>query len=358
MDAQGRKYALCLSGGGFKGYFQVGVLDYLNEKGIKFDHVSGVSVGALNGSFVAMDKFKELKELWNGVLAKGYTEIYTSDYIDFVAGKMNPNYDKIWNSVKPKASVWDIATALFSKSKRNELIQSTMAKLLTVKSIANNQPLITKLEQYVKLKDFKIPFDCGLVSLSSGDYFSAKPENFDSDRDYALAIAASATMPIVWSPIESITTKTQVIKNSVDGGIRNISPLGDTVDYIVNDETPNSQWTIIIVNCTSGKINRLSSDSLNIASIAGRVFDDITLNEIFNGDIKEFLNTNEFVKQLGETPLYNIKGKKMNYFNHVLIQPTEFELGNTLDSSTETLHNRYKLGRELAKNTIEQYGLF
>ena len=72
--ANQKKYALVLSGGGFKGAFQVGALQYLLENGIrhndgtvminpKFDFIAGVSVGALNGSFMAMEDFEGLKKL-------------------------------------------------------------------------------------------------------------------------------------------------------------------------------------------------------------------------------------------------------------------------------------------------------
>lgn len=44
------KSALVLEGGGMRGSYTAGVLDYLMEKGVKFDTVYGVSAGALNGA--------------------------------------------------------------------------------------------------------------------------------------------------------------------------------------------------------------------------------------------------------------------------------------------------------------------
>ena len=44
------KTALILEGGGMRGTYTAGVLDYLMEKGIKFDSIYGVSAGALNGA--------------------------------------------------------------------------------------------------------------------------------------------------------------------------------------------------------------------------------------------------------------------------------------------------------------------
>ncbi len=44
-----KKTALILEGGGMRGTYTSGVLDYLLEKGIVFDSIYGVSAGALNG---------------------------------------------------------------------------------------------------------------------------------------------------------------------------------------------------------------------------------------------------------------------------------------------------------------------
>ena len=44
-----KKSALILEGGGMRGTYTSGVLDYLLEKGIVFDSIYGVSAGALNG---------------------------------------------------------------------------------------------------------------------------------------------------------------------------------------------------------------------------------------------------------------------------------------------------------------------
>ena len=47
------KVALCLGGGGARGFAHIGALKAFEEAGIKFDMVSGTSVGALVGAFYA-----------------------------------------------------------------------------------------------------------------------------------------------------------------------------------------------------------------------------------------------------------------------------------------------------------------
>jgi len=58
------KSGLCLAGGGAFGAYEVGVYQAMQDIGIKFDMVSGSSVGAINAAFIAGDKFKDLKYLW------------------------------------------------------------------------------------------------------------------------------------------------------------------------------------------------------------------------------------------------------------------------------------------------------
>lgn len=45
------KMALALSAGGARGAYEVGALLFLAEHGVRFDAVSGASIGALNGAF-------------------------------------------------------------------------------------------------------------------------------------------------------------------------------------------------------------------------------------------------------------------------------------------------------------------
>lgn len=55
---------LVLEGGGAKGSFHVGALKTLYERGYSFDGVTGTSIGALNGAFIAQNDFEKLYEIW------------------------------------------------------------------------------------------------------------------------------------------------------------------------------------------------------------------------------------------------------------------------------------------------------
>lgn len=62
-----KTYAVALEGGGAKGAYQVGVWRALEEHGIRYNAVSGVSVGALNGAMMAMRDLSRAEELWENI---------------------------------------------------------------------------------------------------------------------------------------------------------------------------------------------------------------------------------------------------------------------------------------------------
>lgn len=82
----GVTYAVALSGGGAKGGYEVGVWRALEEAGIKYDAVSGTSVGALNGAFMTMRDLDTAESVWRN--------IRYSDVMDVDDDNMGKLFDK------------------------------------------------------------------------------------------------------------------------------------------------------------------------------------------------------------------------------------------------------------------------
>jgi NTE family protein len=195
--------ALVLSGGGVKGAYQVGALKkWLLEDGRDYDILCGVSVGALNVSFLSQaplgniaEAYKKLADLWGTI---------TDDKVR-------------------KSRCFGMLSALWSVSvyKSHPLVQ-LINESLDVKAVAASGRKVR----------------VGCTSWSTGEYRLAE----ETDPDFAKWVAASASFPVFLEPVEvdgQLWT---------DGGVRSVTPLGtairlgaDEIDVIMctNPDIPN-----------------------------------------------------------------------------------------------------------------------
>ncbi|MBL4862994.1 MAG: patatin-like phospholipase family protein, partial [Crocinitomicaceae bacterium] len=349
------KLALVLSGGGFNGAFQLGVINYINENWkkitglstpMKFDIIAGVSTGALNGSLIAMNKLDLLNDLWIHQIGKnGVTEIYTSDFIDTSSKsdkvKLKIDLRSIGRKLLPeldfKLNFFNKLGLIFSKNKRKQIIKGVLGdiesgfkdSLSKIRSIADNTPLKKKLEKYLDRSAINgTEFLCGFVSLDTGEYHSVMHDEFASEQDFVKGVLASSAIPLIWSPVDSIRFNTQngTINSlsNVDGGVRNVSPLGDVIK-LINKDTEDCHYKIIVINCNSGEAKQKNFAKKSIAAITARSLYDITMTEIFNNDVDHFVKINNLIKQAeawdNEIVLYSHKKNALKSFDAVIISP-------------------------------------
>lgn len=62
-----KTYAIALEGGGARGAWQVGAWRALEEAGIRYNAVSGTSVGAINGALMAMRDLTQAEQIWKDI---------------------------------------------------------------------------------------------------------------------------------------------------------------------------------------------------------------------------------------------------------------------------------------------------
>ena len=55
---------LFLQGGGAKGAFEAGAIYAMHKKKLKFDIISGTSIGAVNGYFIYTNNIEKIKEIY------------------------------------------------------------------------------------------------------------------------------------------------------------------------------------------------------------------------------------------------------------------------------------------------------
>lgn len=332
------KHALILSGGGYKCAFQVGAYQILKERGIKFSAVSGISGGGLNTALIAQEKDKELMELWNNAADGIGGIIFGSNLAEISDGKMKANISKIKEVALKGISKGRIFSALtstfFNGRKFEETAKQAFDNIDYSDGLLTNTPLIELLQKYIKLKDFKMDAYLGITEFTTGlGWELSVKEDFITDKDVALAYAASANMPVILPNIPRINTKKGTFIELVDGGLRTVSPIGQVFDS-VERANKNEDWTFWVVNANS-KMLPVMEDMRRMSVRIGRSI-DVLLNQVFNDDIDKTVIINKAAKSLG---------KKEVIIN--IIEPQPGLLGSTLDCRKEVIDQRISMGRAL-----------
>jgi NTE family protein len=177
----------------------------------------------------------------------------------------------------------------------------------------------------------------GSVSLVSGEYVEFR----GGDPNLMEAVLASTVMPIIWTPVDI----SEQYRSMVDGGVRNISPIGDILDADPDE--------VVIINCSPETSDALPAPPKDIAKIGIRTL-DILLNELFRSDMREFEHINALVKQaeaLGHTLYHPTSGRPLKYYDCKIIEPLA-PLGDTLDFSQAAVQRSLAAGVERARQVL------
>ena len=205
------KRALVLSGGGSRGCYSTGALKALIEAGHRWDSIHGISVGALNGAWLASHALQEdydiagLYSIWQAIQK-------TEDMV------------KPWSKIRVLNYLMSIWKGSLNSRKNLEAVMN--------KNISAEM-----------LKASGVNFTVGVVSLNTGKYNTVSGSN-PQIVDYVLA---SSLLPVVYNPIIIDGEKW------VDGGIRHQIPIiealmerPDEIDVILN-RNPVADYDIRIV---------------------------------------------------------------------------------------------------------------
>lgn len=289
------KRALVLSGGGSRGAYQAGVVYHLlAEKGFQYDIITGTSVGALNGAFLAMFAKGQEKEAAEG-LKKIWCEI------------SDKKVYKYWY----KGILW-------------------LLPLLWKPSVYNTQPLadfVSGMIDIEKLKTSGKELRVGAVSLYSGER-----QVWTQDHpDIAKVVLASSSFPVFLEPIqigEDLFT---------DDGVREQTPCEEAIKTgathldIVECSGPGVQGTIKKKNAINVALRSLTSQ----------------IAEIQKGDIKAI----ELYNALIEAGSYKAVGKRI-ITNNRIFPRGNLNLESPLDFDTKKAIENFQLGLEEARTKI------
>ena len=322
--------ALVLSGGGSRGAFQLGAADYLvNERGLDFQVIAGVSAGSLNAALMAQgagleglkSSLGELRSLWSGI--RSIRDIFSPRFL----GKL---------------------LVLFAKD-----------------SVYSTKPLADLIARHVspeRLRASGKELRIGAVSLETGDYVTVD-QGDPRIRDWTLA---SAAIPLVFPPV-AIGDQT-----TVDGGARNLTPLEDAFTALKalgsGEGEPDEMYVILASPLELGVDRTPRKSGLAITKRAV----EILVNEVFREDLTYALAINDSVRGylqirhrlavrlgpgeadeiLGEAP-FPFRPPKFRYVPIWTIVP-DSSYSEALEFDPAKIEMAFKAGREAAKSPLTE----
>jgi len=183
--------ALVLSGGGAKGAHSVGVIKYLVEDlGLQYDCLCGISVGALNAAYMALYPKGQEKQALAG-LENLWLWLSTS------------RVRKNWLPLGPVHALW-------------------------LDSIYNSEPLMDLVHTDVDLK--KIRANGRKVAVGATSVTKAQYRTFTQDDDcFVDGVLASSAFPMGLCPIVIDGEKYS------DGGLKHIVPVQEAINFGATD---------------------------------------------------------------------------------------------------------------------------
>jgi NTE family protein len=309
--------ALVLSVGGSKGAFQLGVLKHLLDKdpNLDYDIYSGISVGALNASFLAMGSLKEtlpkLEQIWfkdikdNKSIWKHHLWWYILFGICLIIFLVIIVFLSLILHVYKAITIGLFLLTICS-------FYIPFFSLKNSKSIYKTNPLrsiISKNLDVNKLRTSGKILRVGAVCFETGEYKTGK----ESDYNIIDWIMASSAFPIFFP-----TVKIEG-KNWLDGGIINIAD--------INSAVSSGATEIDVILCNP--IDQSTVKKNGLLNQFERVL-DLMSAEIFSNDITNYRS-------------------KVNI--RIFMPEKNFNV-SSLDFNSDKIKMMFESGQAIAKKTL------
>jgi len=293
---------VCISGGGAKIGFAVGVLEVMEEHGIKIDLAYGISSGSMCTAALCYGDVPFLKKTLLDIRKR----------------------DDVLKSQWTKA-VWTLMTGWGKADGWYEM--DTMRRKLN--TLPHAQPRMKGVVGYVKLQS-------GNIEYKSSDSVSKE--------DFLDAVQASCSIP-VYMQSQRVGTD-----NYVDGGIRDVLPLKPLVKDLLNVDEVH---VVCLSPLTTPPTDKMYK---SIVQVAGRSV-DLLVNEVLQNDYDYAVLINKLLdhKHLLSSDLQSwLAGKRIIKLFRYLPTKTICE---TTDFRTEMIQKGIDHGREIASVVLENYPL-
>lgn len=256
------KTALIFEGGGCKGAFEAGIIQYLSEqylskKKYPINLVGGTSVGGLNAACFAFNKIDDLLKLWNGIQNdKVYSPPNLLDLVSYLDKKADKEtiqevknfthqllswfsdhsflcYINIARIISLFFAAKNIAKKLSLDSEHEQALKTAIFNILEKNSLLDNTPLRQTLEGLFgqqKVTDAPIHLYITAFQLQSEELTIFGPDAKAENKDALVVDALMATSAIQGAfPVKTIGGL-----QYIDGGNGANLPLAYAVNHQCN----------------------------------------------------------------------------------------------------------------------------
>ena len=165
-----KTYAIALEGGGAKGAYEVGVWQALEEAGIKYNAVSGTSVGALNGAMMVMRDLEGAVRAWK--------DIRLSDVID-LEGDQEENLHKVLNGEVDLRDIQELIPQALDIIRNRGL------------DVAPLRAWVHEVADEKKIKESDVEFFVSTVSLTDKKGLEVKVNDLPEDEICDMLLASA-----------------------------------------------------------------------------------------------------------------------------------------------------------------------
>ncbi len=295
------KIGVCISGGGAKIGFAVGVLEVMQEKEIHIDLAYGISSGSLCTSALCYGDIPFLKKQLLGITGR-----------DDVLKKQ-------WTK-----AIW---TLLTGKGKADGWFEmDTMRRKLD--DLPLDQPRIKGVVGYVILQSGSIEY---------------KASDATSKKEFLDAVQASCSIPVY------MQTQRAGTENHVDGGVRDVLPL----KALLNDPVHPDEIHVICLSPVSTPATQKIYE--NIVQVAGRSV-DLLVNEVLQNDYDYADLINKLIQQKNalspELQTWLAGKRAIRLFKYV----PEIAICETTDFQAKNIQIGIDHGRMIASKVLKNYG--
>lgn len=328
-----KKLAIVLSGGGAKGAYQAGVWYALKKMHIKYDIVTGTSIGALNGMMMVQNDFKKCIKIWKNV---DFSYIYEDNSVNKLDNK--DIYKKYLATFLTEGGIDTDKIKVIVK----KLFNPIKFYLSSVDFGIVTYNLTDRKVENIKKKNTKKNNMIDFIVASAACYPAFKQKNINNNTyidggfydnlPINLAIELGAT-DVIAVDLKAIGFKKKVKDSKVN--IINIEPRNKIVSLLVFNKDESRRTMKLGYNDTMKTFNRLDGDKYTFR------LNDLKVNYKRYGK-KYIQKTKEILKHEKQNKSILEKIIGIAVFNKI-ISSDEGEMTTVVNNSIEFLGKIFKI---------------